>query len=100
MTHLDSNGYPLNPKSIFIGVQRCNLPPPDSIKQALMTGVELPIPHRFDGKWELLIGTVSKVTHFPDGCVVHFPQSLDKSPLKWPEAILWIPNRGECGILN
>ena len=100
MTHLNTDGYPLNPRSMFINVQRCNVPPNEVLQQALATGVELPIPHRFEGKWELMIGKITKITQFPDGRVVHFPQNLTQSPLKWPNAILWIPNVGGCGILN
>ncbi|HTK33625.1 MAG TPA: hypothetical protein VL335_03750 [Candidatus Paceibacterota bacterium] len=100
MTHLNTDGYPLNQKSLFIGIQRSNVPAKEVLDQALATGVELPIPYRFGGKWELMIGKITKITQFPDGRVVYFPQNLSLSPLKWPEAILWIPNRGECGILN
>jgi hypothetical protein len=100
MTHLNTDGYPLNSKSIFINVQRRNIPTNEVLQQALATGVELPIPYRSDGKWELMIGKISKITHFPDGHVVHFPQNLIQSPLRWPNAILWIPNEGGCGILN
>ncbi len=100
MTHLNTDGYPLKPKSIFVAVQRYNVPTEEVLKQALATGAELPIPYRSYGKWEMMIGKISKITHFPDGRVVHFPQNLKSSPLRWPEAKLWIPNQGECGILN
>ena len=99
-TQLDLNGYPFRPKSIFIGIQRQRIPEPIAFVKALGAGFEINILANQLGGWSTLVGTVSKITYFPDGRVIHYPQNLKYSFLKWPDAILWIPNQGECGILN
>lgn len=100
MARLDRNGYPSNPRSIFIGIKRDNIPSKEAFEQALSNGTEILISHRCYGEWGTILGKISKITHFPDGRVIHFPQNLQRSTLKWPEAVLWIPNQGQCGILD
>lgn len=98
---LNSAGYPLNPESIFVSVRREYLPtreqwtsvPPHSYP-------EVSLPVRQFGQWETLVGFVSIVREFADGIVVEFSQNLNRSFLKWPNAVLWIPNHGTAGILN
>ncbi len=96
----DENGYPLNPASIFIGVQRINIPTENQLIRAVLDGSQLIIPYKFLGHWETLVGVVTELISFPDGIVARFPQNITLSPLKWPEAVLWIPSKGSCGILS
>lgn len=93
-------GYPIRPTSIFCAIQRRVLPNIADLIALCKMGGTLHIPTKFCNEWELLIGKVTSVTIFPDGVVVKFPQDITASPLKWPEAVLWIPKIGNCGILR
>ncbi len=98
---LDSTGYPLNPTSIFIAVRREYLPTREQlIKIKPFTYPEMSLPVRNVGRWEILVGFIGRVQEFTDGVVVKFPQHMQKSLLKWPDAVLWIPNHGTAGILS
>jgi hypothetical protein len=98
---LTSAGYPINPRSIFIGVRRENLPSREELEKAWdINYPEFTLTVRHLGVWERLVGWITQVTRFPDGIVLHFSQNLSKSPLKWPNAILWVPNKGSAGILS
>ena len=97
---LDRNGYPINPNSIFIGVKRVNVPSYESLVRSMVKGEQLAIPVKQFLGWETLVGVVTNIKHFTDGIVAHLPQSMNQSNLKWDGAVLWIPFRGSCGILN
>ncbi len=98
---LNSAGYPLNPTSIFIAVRREYLPTREQLREIQpFTYPEVNLPVRHVGRWETLVGFVSRVREFADGVVVEFPQNPQKSPLKWSNAVLWIPNHGTAGILS
>ncbi|MFT5179956.1 MAG: hypothetical protein ACI8V7_000495 [Candidatus Paceibacteria bacterium] len=100
-TPLDENGYPKKPTSIFISIKRIYFPHKDVFERCLEGSLErVGIPVRSLGSWETISGHVTKITKFPDGTVIHYPQDLYNSPLKWPDAILWVPNKGTIGILN
>lgn len=96
---LNSAGYPLNPRSIFIAVRRVYLPTREQLRQIRPSYPEVSLPVKHAGQWETLVGFISTVREFTDGVVVEFPQNLQKSPLKWPNAVLWIPDYGTAGIL-
>ncbi len=97
---LDANGYPINPRKTFINIKRINLPSVTSLLEANHEGKRISIPYRMTGRWDVLIGWMTKISFFSSGIVVHFPQDVSQSSLKWPTAVLWIPNEGSCGILN
>lgn len=100
-TVLDDNGYPKNPSSIFVGIQRQFFPHMEEFAKSLRGERQrISIPVRRYGRWEMLSGKAMKITNFKDGSVIHYPQDLDNSFLKWPDAILWVPNHGPIGILN
>ncbi len=97
---LNSAGYPLNPNSIFIAIQQKYLPPLEQLRAIEpFSYPEFIFPVRCFGYWENLVGFISEVREFTDGTVVKFPQNLQKSMLKWTDAVLWIPHRGTAGIL-
>jgi hypothetical protein len=100
MKQLDLGGYPLRPKSLFIGVRRYQIPSLIRIELMKVSNEEMSLPFLCEREWRNLVGNVTNIKSFADGCVVHFPQNLEKSVLKWPDAILWIPKSGECGILS
>jgi hypothetical protein len=101
LSPLNADGYPKNPNSIFIAIQRKYFPHLDGFRSRLGDpNKRIGIPFRQYGNWETLHGRVAKITEFSDGVVIHYPQLLDESPLKWPDAILWVPNQGTVGILN
>ncbi len=100
---LDNNGYPLNPDSLFIGIQRKSFPHLENFEKRLgLKGPEnsIRVPFRRNGRWETLIGNVTEIKKFPEGVVIHYPQDLQSSPLKWNNAILWVPTTGTIGILS
>ena len=98
---LNAKGYPVNPKSIFICVQRKYLPTREELEKiSSLHHPEVILPVRNYGCWEQLVGFIGWVRFFPDGIVIEFPQNLAKSLLKWPNAVLWIPNMGTAGILS
>jgi hypothetical protein len=66
----------------------------------MATEEELLIPVMNYGKWRDLCGKVTRIAEFADGVVVHYGQNVEKSFIRWPNAVLWIPNTGTCGILS
>ncbi|HEY4517835.1 MAG TPA: hypothetical protein VJI74_03005 [Candidatus Paceibacterota bacterium] len=95
-----SEGRPLKPKSIFIGIQRALLPSRAALAEHLCSRVEVFIPVRFCRHWEVLRGTVDEIRMFSDGILVIVKKQHEKSVVKnWPCAPVWIPNRGSAGIL-
>jgi hypothetical protein len=100
MTCLNNEGYPLQPTSIFIAVPQELVPKVDRMTQAMREGEEFTVPVRSESRWKFLCGKVTKITIFPDGTVVHYGQIPEKSFIRWPDAVLWIPTTGTCGILN
>lgn len=93
-------GRPLNPQSIFIGIQRSRLPTRSQIESSLQRGAVLTVPVRFLGRWERLIGTVRQVRMFNDGMLLFIDPSWEGSVLKtWPSVEVWIPNQGSAGVL-
>ncbi len=95
-----NEGRPLNPRSIFIGIQRARLPSREQIDRSLHSGETLAIPARFLGQWELLIGKVHQVRMFTDGMLVLLDTRYKNSLLEnWLCAPLWISNNGQAGVL-
>jgi|GEM_PF-3779871 hypothetical protein len=95
---LKPNGYPINPKSFFIGIRQEILSTVHFI-DAMRTAKEVCMPVRFLGEWNLLKGVVEHINQFPDGQVIHLRPT--GGLLHWPEAVLWIPSSGDpAGVLS
>ena len=95
---LNQNGYPLNPRSFFIGIRREILSTINFI-DAMRARKEVCLPVRFIEEWKLLKGFVEHINQFPDGQVVHLRPTGDL--LYWPEAVIWIPSSGSsAGVLS
>ena len=97
---LNPDGYPVNPRSISIAVRQEHLPNLEELRRIKpFSYPQISVPVKTLGCWETLVGFVARVREFPDGVVVEFPQNLERSMLKWTDAVLWIPNCGTAGIL-
>ena len=98
---LNENGYPKNPNSISIAIQRKLLPHLDEFRKRLGDpNGRIGIPVRLCGEWLTLHGHVTEIQEFADGVVIHYPQVPRESFLSWAKAILWVPNTGMIGVLN
>ncbi len=98
--HFTQDGHPLNPQSIFIGVQRAHLPPLEHAQISLDTNRLIRIPVKSDGVWENLVGVVRQIRMYRDGFLVLMDCRYQGSMLQsWSAAPLWIPHNGTAGIL-
>ena len=92
---LTSEGRPLKPHSIFLGIKRACLPSRVRIELSLRLSEMLVIPVCFCGQYEFIVGVVRHVRMFTDGMLVLIDPRHENSTLKaWPCAPLWIPNHG------
>lgn len=98
---LTPEGRPLKPGSIFHGIRRINLPTEEEVASSLYSREQLAIFYRFCGQLEPIICTVNQVRLFTDGALLLLEVDTEMSPLKWPQAPIWIPvdNTQMAGIL-
>lgn len=97
---LDRNGFPLDPKRIFVGIRRINMPGRTQLLRLMDHCQDLVVPVRFLSKWEMLRGQITKIDSFPAGSVVHIRTTPGFSVLeRWGDAQIWVPNRGQIGVL-
>lgn len=99
------DGRPLHPRSIFICIQRAQLPSRELIDESLQTGRIVNMPIKFDGCWDNIIGAVRQVRSFADGMLVLLDGRFKGSMLEsWDCVPLWIPmvnsvRVGSAGVL-
>lgn len=100
--YVSSEGRPLSPGRIAIGIRQMFIPEIEELAQHLQTGIPTNIPVKFQSKWEYLSGVVRQIRLFTDGALVLIDSPRAGSLLDhWDKFPLWIPREGTApaGVL-
>ncbi len=93
---IDTDGYPRNKNSFFIELSRDNIPDFSNKKE----NEEIRILCKNKGKKETLHAKFVKNFTFPDGITVVLDPIKNSFLGGWGRYVLWLPNKGHCGILK
>ncbi len=97
---LRPDGYPVNPRSFFIGIRREVIRDIDFLNAMYGERVVI-IPVSFLGEWKYLRGVVQHINQFHDGMVVHLKPVSSCLLQAWPSVVIWV-SRFNCpsGVLS
>lgn len=84
-------GRPLKPGSIFHGIKRSRLPTEEEVMDSLYQHKRLTISYQWYSQLESIVCTVGQVRIFTDGVLLLLNVDTSLSPLKWPQAPVWVP---------